>query len=54
MVMLQTGDKLQDYQQAIDYYQDCKQIVLDGGSHRFDGLADWVTDITDFFNRYYE
>ena len=54
IVMLQKGDKLQDYQQAIDYYQDCKQIVLDGGSHRFDGLADWVTDITDFFNRYYE
>jgi hypothetical protein len=54
MVMLQTGDLLQDYKLAKDYYQDCKQVIVHDGSHQFDNLADWVTDITDFFNRYYE
>ena len=54
MVMLQTGDLLQDYKLAKDYYHGCKQIVLDGGSHQFDNLADWVTDITDFFDRHYD
>ena len=54
MVMLQKGDKLQDYQQVRDYYQDCNQIILNGGSHQFDHLADWVQAMTDFFNRHYQ
>ena len=54
MLMLQKGDKLQGYQQARDYYQDCNQIILNGGSHRFDNLADWVQAMESFFNRYYE
>ena len=54
MVMLQKGDLLQDYQQARDYYQDCNQIILNDGSHRFDNLAEWVQVMESFFNRYYE
>ena len=54
MVMLQKGDKLQDYQQASDYYIECNQIVLNGGSHSFDGLANWVTVIKNFFVKHYE
>ena len=54
MVMLQKKDLLQDYQQAIDYYKDCNQIILNGGKHCFDGLADWVQAMTGFFNRHYK
>ena len=54
MVMLQKGDKLQDYKQAREYYIDCKQIILDGGSHQFDNLKDWVANIKNFFVKHYE
>lgn len=35
LVMVQTGDETLDYRRAVDYYRGCKQIVEEGGDHRF-------------------
>ena len=33
--MVQTGDEVLDYQQAVDKYHDCQLIVQSGGDHSF-------------------
>ncbi|GAA6206303.1 YqiA/YcfP family alpha/beta fold hydrolase [Thalassotalea sp. SU-HH00458] len=35
MVMVQTGDEVLDYQQAVEKYQNCQLIVQEGGDHSF-------------------
>ena len=35
MVMVQTGDEVLDYQQAVDKYQNCQLIVQQDGDHSF-------------------
>ncbi|MDO6445567.1 YqiA/YcfP family alpha/beta fold hydrolase [Colwellia sp. 1_MG-2023] len=35
MVMVQTGDEVLDYQQAVEKYQHCQLIVQAGGDHSF-------------------
>ena len=35
MVMVQTGDEVLDYQQAVDKYHGCQLIVQSGGDHSF-------------------
>lgn len=54
MVMLQKGDKQQDYRIAMDYYRDCNQIILNGGSHEFHDLDSWIVAIGRFFVSHYE
>ena len=54
MLMLQKGDLLQDFQQALNEYADCNQIVLNGGNHQFAYLQDWLQAMVGFFNRYYQ
>ena len=54
MLMLQRGDLLQDYQQALESYNDCNQIVLNGGHYSFHNLQDWLVPVTGFVSRYYD
>jgi len=35
LVMVQTGDEVLDYQQAVDKYQHCDLVVQSGGDHSF-------------------
>ncbi|MDP6969230.1 MAG: YqiA/YcfP family alpha/beta fold hydrolase [Gammaproteobacteria bacterium] len=53
MLMLQKGDLLQDYRQALDCYGHGNQIVLNGGSHQFAHLEDWLPAIKGFFKRWF-
>jgi predicted esterase YcpF (UPF0227 family) len=49
LVMVQTGDEVLDYQQAVEKYQHCKLIVEEGGDHSFSGFDNHLVKIADFF-----
>lgn len=49
LVMVQTGDEVLDYQQAVDKYQHCRLIVQQGGDHSFVGYEKNLAAIVDFF-----
>lgn len=38
MVLVQKGDELLDFQEAVDKFSNAKVIVEDGGNHGFDGI----------------
>ncbi|MEW6998862.1 YqiA/YcfP family alpha/beta fold hydrolase [Colwelliaceae bacterium BS250] len=48
-VMVQTGDEVLDYQQAVTKYQHCKLIVQHGGDHSFINFANMLPEIVKFF-----
>ena len=47
-LMVQTGDETLDYRAAVDHYQGCKQTVLDGGNHAFEGYEQYLPAIYQF------
>ncbi|GLX79576.1 esterase [Thalassotalea insulae] len=49
LVMVQTGDEVLDYQQAVDKYQDSQVIVQSGGDHSFINYQTMLPDIMAFF-----
>jgi len=49
LVMVQTGDEVLDYQQAVDKFQHCRLIVEKGGDHSFIGFDEKLPIIADFF-----
>lgn len=49
LVMVQTGDEVLDYQQAVDEYQHCTMIVEQGGDHSFVNFNEKLPMIADFF-----
>lgn len=50
LVMVQTGDEVLDYQQAVEKYQNSKIIVQVGGDHSFVNFADMLPEIANFFH----
>lgn len=48
LVMVQTGDEVLDYQQAVEKYQHCRLIVEQGGDHSFIGFDTKLPIIADF------
>lgn len=50
LVMVQTGDEVLDYQQAVDKYCDCQLIVQADGDHSFIDYAKMLPKIAMFFN----
>lgn len=50
LVMVQTGDEVLDYQQAVEKYQHCRLIVEQGGDHSFIGFDKKLPIIADFFS----
>lgn len=48
MVMVQTGDEVLDYQQAVDKFHDSLLIVQSGGDHSFINYENMLPKITKF------
>jgi len=53
LVMVQTGDEVLDYQEAVDKYCDCQLIVQQGGDHSFIDYSKVLPKIAMFFNLYH-
>jgi predicted esterase YcpF (UPF0227 family) len=49
LVMVQTGDEVLNYQQAVEKYQYCRLIVQEGGDHSFINFDNCLPTISDFF-----
>ncbi|MFN6970379.1 MAG: YqiA/YcfP family alpha/beta fold hydrolase [Rheinheimera sp.] len=47
-VLLQSGDEVLDYRQALDFYQYCQLDVQEGGDHSYQGYANRLPDIVKF------
>lgn len=48
LLLLQTGDELLDYRQALIKYQASPSIVIEGGSHGFDGFEKVMDHVINF------
>lgn len=49
MVMVQTGDEVLDYQQAVEKYQGSEIIIQQGGDHSFVNYEEMLPQIMAFF-----
>ena len=48
LLLVQTGDEVLDYRQAVARYRGAVQVVQEGGSHRFEGFAAVMPAIMEF------
>ena len=42
LLMVETGDEVLDYREAVARYRGCRQIVIQGGDHGFSDFADYI------------
>ncbi len=49
MLLVQKGDELLNYEEAVDKFQDAKIVIEDGGSHSFDGVEKHFEFIRTYF-----
>ena len=49
MVLVQKGDELMDYREAVQKYEGCCMIVEEGGNHSFEGIERHFETIREFF-----
>jgi len=50
LVMVQTGDEVLDYQQAVEKYRHCQLVIEQGGDHSFVNYENILPKIALFFN----
>ena len=48
LLMVETGDEVLDYRQAVARYADCRQLVFDGGDHGFTRFAEMLPQLFEF------
>lgn len=48
LLMLQTGDEVLDYRQAVEKYSDCPSIIEEGGDHSFTNFENHIKRILSF------
>ena len=47
-VLVESGDEVLDYRQALEHYRGCRQTVLSGGDHSFTQFRQFVSQIIEF------
>ncbi len=47
-LLVETGDEVLDYRDAVAYYSGCRQKVVEGGNHSFQSFAAMIPDILAF------
>lgn len=48
LLLVQTGDEVLDFRQAVEKYRGARQIVIEGGDHGFSDFADYLDEIFAF------
>ena len=48
LLLVETGDEVLDYREAVAYFQGARQIVLEGGDHGFSRFAEYIPTILEF------
>jgi len=48
LLMVQTGDEVLDYRQAVEKYRNARQIVIEGGDHGFGDFAGYLDTVLRF------
>lgn len=48
LLLVETGDEVLDYREAVDYFAGACQIVLEGGDHGFSRFADYIPTLLEF------
>ena len=48
LLLVETGDAVLDYREAVAYFQGARQVVLAGGDHGFSRFAEYIPAILDF------
>ena len=48
LLLVETGDEVLDYRQAVARYAGCRQRVLDGGDHSFTRFADLLPQLLEY------
>ena len=48
LLLVETGDEVLDYRQAVARYAGCRQCVLDGGDHSFTRFPDLLPQLFEF------
>jgi predicted esterase YcpF (UPF0227 family) len=46
--MVETGDEVLDYREAVKRYAGCRQIVLEGGDHSFTRFPEYLPQLIEF------
>lgn len=47
-LLVETGDEVLDYREAVDFYAGARQVVLEGGDHGFTRFAEYLPSILEF------
>ncbi|MEW5769113.1 MAG: YqiA/YcfP family alpha/beta fold hydrolase [Pseudomonadota bacterium] len=48
LLLVETGDEVLDYREAVAFYGGARQVVLEGGDHGFTRFADYLPAILEF------
>lgn len=48
LLLVETGDSVLDYREAVAYFAGARQVVLDGGDHGFTRFAEYLPAILEF------
>jgi predicted esterase YcpF (UPF0227 family) len=48
LLLVETGDAVLDYREAVAYFQGARQVVLEGGDHGFTRFADYIPYLLEF------